>query len=292
MPSNPIKTFVSSTYEDLKDHRAHVIKALRKSGIFVDPMEDWTAQSDEPKVFSQDRVKGCHFCVLLVAFRRGYVPLNEKYSITQLEYQAAIEKGMDVLVYLLNENATWPARYNELISDPEVRAWRASLEQKHGRELFGPDPSSIDIAPAITRWVVEHADPIVANLTLLASELAHHEVVLRNRRAEVTSYLERARDLLQHAHDELEQGRVPHGTCQQIFDTGALLLKAIGKDVSSEDLGRLQALLSRAYSVEMVVVSLRNPLDREINLAELDRTRGSFAALVEAICVSPTARSD
>ena len=52
MPSNPIKTFVSSTYEDLKDHRAHVIKALRKSGIFVDPMEDWTAQSDEPKVFS------------------------------------------------------------------------------------------------------------------------------------------------------------------------------------------------------------------------------------------------
>jgi len=100
MPSNPIKTFVSSTYEDLKDHRAHVIKALRKSGIFVDPMEDWTAQSDEPKVFSQDRVKGCHFCVLLVAFRRGYVPLNEKYSITQLEYQREIGDVRDLLTFL------------------------------------------------------------------------------------------------------------------------------------------------------------------------------------------------
>ena len=290
MPSNPIKTFVSSTYEDLKDHRAHVIKALRKSGIFVDPMEDWTAQSDEPKVFSQDRVKGCNFCVLLVAFRRGYVPPNEKYSITQLEYQAAIAKKIDVLVYLLNENATWPARFSELNSDPEVRAWRASLEQKHARELFGPDPSSIDIAPAITRWVVDHADPIVANLSRFASELANHEAVLRNRRAEVTSYLEHARDLIQHAHDELEQGRVPHGTCQQIFDTGKQLLKRIDKDVSKEDLDSLQTILSRAYSVEMVIASLGNQSDRQINLAELDRTRGAFAALVDAIRVSPTAR--
>jgi len=105
-------------------------------------------------VFSQDRVKECDFCVLLVAFRRGYVPQNENYSVTQLEYQAAIAKkpkGMDVLVYLLNENATWPARFTELDSDPEVRPWRTSLELKHGRELFGPDPSSIDIAPAIPR---------------------------------------------------------------------------------------------------------------------------------------------
>ena len=289
MPSNPVKTFVSSTYEDLKHHRAHVIKSLRKSAIFVDPMEDWTAESDEPKVFSQDRVKECDFCVLLVAFRRGYVPQNENYSVTQLEYEAAIAKPMDVLVYLLNENATWPARFNELDTDPEVRAWRARLELKHGRELFGRDASSIGIAPAIARWFVKHANPIVANFFGLASELAHHEPVLRKRRAEVTSYLETARDLIQHAHDELEQGRVPHGTCQQIFDTGELLLKAIGNDVSTGDLRRLQELLSGAYKVEML--SFKNDSDRRINLAELDRTRGSFAARVEAIRVSPVARS-
>ena len=35
------KAFVSSTYEDLKDHRQHVIKALKDAGISVDPMENW-----------------------------------------------------------------------------------------------------------------------------------------------------------------------------------------------------------------------------------------------------------
>ena len=141
MPSNPLQVFISSTYEDLKDHRAHVIKELGRSRVFVDPMENWTAESDEPKEFSQDRLTGCDFCVLLVAFRRGYVPENETRSITQLEYEAAIAKPIDVLVYLLDQRAPWPGHFNELDSDPQVRAWRATLEQRHGRELFGPDRS-------------------------------------------------------------------------------------------------------------------------------------------------------
>ena len=148
---------------------------------------------------------------------------------------------------------------------------------------------SIDIAPAITRWVVDHTNPIVADLSLFARELTHHEAVLRRRQADVTSYLERVRDLIQHAHDELEQGRVPHGDCQQIRDTGELLLSRIGNDVSDQDLQRLQDLLSGAYRVEMVIASLGDQSSRQINLAELDRTRGSFAALVDGIRVSPTA---
>ena len=71
MNGNDYKAFVSSTYEDLKDHRAHVINALRKAGIFVDPMEDWTSSNDEPKAFSTKRLEGCDLCILPVAFRRG-----------------------------------------------------------------------------------------------------------------------------------------------------------------------------------------------------------------------------
>jgi hypothetical protein len=68
------QAFVSSTFVDLKEHRAHVITSLRNAGFSVDPMENWTADSDEPKKFSQERLKGCDLCVLLVGFRRGYVP--------------------------------------------------------------------------------------------------------------------------------------------------------------------------------------------------------------------------
>ncbi len=91
------KAFVSSTYIDLKDHRAYVIAALREAGFHVDPMEEWTADSDEPKVFSQERVDGCDICILLVARRRGHVPDGGTKSITQMEYEYAVKNDIDVL---------------------------------------------------------------------------------------------------------------------------------------------------------------------------------------------------
>ncbi len=50
------KAFVSSTFLDLKDHRAHVIRELRKAGFFVDPMEEWTSAAQEPKLLSTNRL--------------------------------------------------------------------------------------------------------------------------------------------------------------------------------------------------------------------------------------------
>jgi len=156
------KAFVSSTYEDLKDHRAHVIRALRRSGIHVDPMEDWTADSDEPKQFSQQRVEGCDLCVLLVAFRRGYVPDGETQSITQLEYRAAIDNGLKVFPFLLHEDAPWTRRFDKMDQDPEIRPWREQLEKDHGVEYFHLSPDSLDIGPALTRWMHKQAKSLSA----------------------------------------------------------------------------------------------------------------------------------
>jgi hypothetical protein len=160
MAATPYRAFVSSTYEDLKKHRAHVIDALRSAGIFVDPMEDWTAEPDEPKKFSADRVEGCDLCVLLVALRRGFIPTDESKSITQLEYQAAIDQGVDVLVFLLDEEAAWPRRFDQL--DDDLRQWRRDLKTRHGCALFGYDPSTIDIAPALTRWVTKQSRQVAS----------------------------------------------------------------------------------------------------------------------------------
>jgi hypothetical protein len=61
---------------------------LTAAGIFVDPMEEWTAASDEPKYLSMARVKDCDLCILLVGFRLDHVPTGEKRSITPMEYVA------------------------------------------------------------------------------------------------------------------------------------------------------------------------------------------------------------
>jgi hypothetical protein len=149
----PYRAFVSSTYNDLQNHRAYVIQALRKAGFDVDPMEDWTAETDEPKTFSQERVRTCDLCVLLVAFRRGHIPDDEALSITQLEYFCAVENRVDVLAFLLDERAPWPRQFDELDSDPALRAWRAALLAKRGVGFFGLEPQTIEIAAALTRWI-------------------------------------------------------------------------------------------------------------------------------------------
>lgn len=149
-----IKAFVSSTFEDLKDHRSYVISRLRDAGVDVDPMEYWTADSKEPKQFSKDRIIGCDICILLVAFRRGYIPDGENESITQLEYRHSITLGIDVLPFLLKDGTAWPKDFDERDDDPGVKKWRDELLSKHGVGSFYLAPDSIKIESAIVRWLV------------------------------------------------------------------------------------------------------------------------------------------
>ncbi len=151
------KVFVSSTFVDLKKHRARVISALRKAGFFVDPMEDWTAATDEPKRFSQARIEGCDLCILLIARRRGHVPRGEHQSITQMEVDAAVALGVPVLVFMLDDSARWPARFDEMARDRHLRDWRRHWSEAKGVGFFGANPGSIDLAPALTRWVSENS---------------------------------------------------------------------------------------------------------------------------------------
>src|SRR6266852_5824907 len=141
MTDKPLhQAFVSSTFIDLKEHRARVIKTLRDSGIHVDPMENWTADDREPKTFSRKYLDGCDLCILLVAFRRGFVPDGETLSITQMEYQYAVEQGIPVLVFLLRDDEAWPRRFDEMNSDPGIRAWREELKKQRGVGTFGLQP--------------------------------------------------------------------------------------------------------------------------------------------------------
>jgi Domain of unknown function (DUF4062) len=108
------RAFVSSTFKDLRRHREVAIATLRRSGFTVDPMEDWPAATQAPSGFSQERIDGCDLCILLLARRRGHVPKGRRKSITQLEYEEAVRQGIDVLVYLLADEARWPAEFDEL----------------------------------------------------------------------------------------------------------------------------------------------------------------------------------
>jgi hypothetical protein len=170
------KAFVSSTFEDLKSHRNEVIASLRKAGIHVDPIEDWTAAHEEPKTFSQERMKDCDLCVLLVARRRGHVPQGETLSITQLEYRAAVDMGIDVLVFMLADHALWLRQFDELEKDAEIGRWRAELRGKKGIGFFNHEASSNRNRPG-----AHTMDRREAGLPTFASVFSLHNVTNQGR---------------------------------------------------------------------------------------------------------------
>jgi hypothetical protein len=174
-----VRAFISSTYLDLKDHRAYVIDRLLHGGIVVDPMEKWTAASDAPKTVSQERVAECQLCVLLVGFRRGHVAEGEVRSVTQLEYAEAVRRGIYVLVYMANEKADWPAEsIAALRNDPEIVRWRAELMEHNTVEFFTSRPESIDVNAAVNRWLQKRR-PMLGAGTPDAQDSAMHTVEIQ-----------------------------------------------------------------------------------------------------------------
>ena len=161
-------------------------------------MENWTAAADEPKTFSQERVEDCHLCILLVAFRRGHVPNGETESITQLEYRYAKEHDIDVLPFLLDEKAAWPRHFDEMVEDPSeqrsadlaVAPWRAWLSEHHGVGSFGTLPHTIQIAPALTRWVTSRKEGEVPEVRYWLGRPASRKEEFVGRKAEIEAVRE------------------------------------------------------------------------------------------------------
>jgi len=150
------RVFLSSTYDDLKDHREDVIRAVRSAGFDCEAMEDWTADPRAPKDFSQKRILDCDVVVLLVARRRGFIPPEEMRSITQLEYDCAIANDIDVIPFILADDAPWPEFFDERDRDSALLDWVQTLRLAHGcpKDAFLGDrvELALSVVKSLTRW--------------------------------------------------------------------------------------------------------------------------------------------
>src|ERR1051325_520333 len=101
-----MKVYISSTYQDLVDHRAAVDRTLRRMGHDVIGMEQYVAEGSKPVSRCQADVRAADAYVVIVAWRYGYVPqdvLNPSLrSITELEYEAAVGAKKPILAFLLD----------------------------------------------------------------------------------------------------------------------------------------------------------------------------------------------
>ena len=106
--------FISSTSEDLKDHRQTAAKAARALGFFPLMMEDFPADGSGPSLDQCRReVEKAELVIAIAAHRYGWVPDDTGQpgakSITWLECEHAWNvTNKEVLGFVVDPTAAWP----------------------------------------------------------------------------------------------------------------------------------------------------------------------------------------
>jgi hypothetical protein len=148
-----MRIFVSSSFEDLKEHRACAIRILRQLGHEVIAMEDMTAGSLAPLAKVLEMVDRSEAYLGVFAWRYGYAPQSGaaappavvagaepgQTSITHYEYLRAVERNLPVMAFLLDERWPWPPEYVDGFDQTragaqqnteKIRALRLVLQQE------------------------------------------------------------------------------------------------------------------------------------------------------------------
>jgi len=118
--------FVSSTYEDLRQERDAVAKAILELGDIPVGMEMFSAADETQWKLIKRQIDQSDYYIVLAAHRYGSMVGDISY--TEREYDYAVEIGVPVLGFVIEPTADWPA--NHIDSDPEIRTRLEAFKMK------------------------------------------------------------------------------------------------------------------------------------------------------------------
>jgi Domain of unknown function (DUF4062) len=139
-----VKVYLSSTLEDLREHRETVATSLRSMGHDVLGMEQYTAEDIRPLDRCLEDVQSSDVYVVIAAWRYGYIPTDSvnrkrKRSITELEYEEALEHSVAVLAFLLDPVSPWPPSTMDAFGEhgaKDIAAFRRRLGEEKLAGIF------------------------------------------------------------------------------------------------------------------------------------------------------------
>lgn len=123
--NTPPKTtvFISSTAIDLPEHREKVTKACLECCYFPDGMEQWPAADASAKELCLDKVAQAKLFIGIYAHRYGWIPPGESKSITELEYDHAVNLGIPRLLFFIGDDH--PLKKSDVEEGPGAEALKA-----------------------------------------------------------------------------------------------------------------------------------------------------------------------
>ncbi len=121
------RVFLSSTGKDLGPHREAVFNALRRlEGLHTVRMEDFTAASVPPRVLCEEKVRSCQLFIGILGHCYGSRPPDDTRSITEIEYDTAVDNDILRLMFVAPED----------FPTPKSIYTAETAEQHEGQEAF------------------------------------------------------------------------------------------------------------------------------------------------------------
>ena len=129
------QVFISSTYSDLVEARVKVRDAILSMYHFPVGMELFGAADEEQWQIISETIDSSDYYVLIIAQRYGSVIPEGCYdagmSYTEKEFRYALEKGIPVLAFLLDDDVAVKPEFIETKNSDKLTAFKT--EVKTGR---------------------------------------------------------------------------------------------------------------------------------------------------------------
>jgi tetratricopeptide (TPR) repeat protein/energy-coupling factor transporter ATP-binding protein EcfA2 len=134
---------VSSTALDLPEHRKEVLDACLRQGAFPTMVEHLPASDAEAIRLSAQMIDEAEIYLGVLGHRYGYVPEGHSVSITEMEYNRAVERGLTRFIFLMHDDH--PVRVSDVETGEGAERLRKFKERLKSENVVNFFKSPVDL---------------------------------------------------------------------------------------------------------------------------------------------------
>lgn len=160
--------FLSSTFRDLVEARKKILLSFQGQKIQVEAMENFGASGKPPLSFCLEKLELCQIYLLVIGDTYGTIDDETRKSITELEYERAIElyskgKIKDIWIYKPTKNFTSEIKIEQTKEQEEkLEIFKEKVCKKHTVDFYDSFAElNGKIQGQCLRSFVEYATPIL-----------------------------------------------------------------------------------------------------------------------------------
>jgi len=144
MPEEKQTVMISSTSIDLPEHRKEAIEACLREGVFPIAVEYLPARDADAIRVSLEMVDKADVYIGIYAWRYGHVPEGHDKSITEIEFDRAVERGIPILIFLIHKDhpLTIEMVETDKVAQEKLRKLKDRASHGRGRMQF---KSAVDL---------------------------------------------------------------------------------------------------------------------------------------------------